>query len=235
LAGPVLERLAELVRQMKRGYEFVDELRQQPKGTIRWAEYAKHSVCHGMLQMVPCRYPDLGADPHLSRAIRWTVERVNRELRGVAGRDWIAADLMIKATRLLQLLQHVVSERPREEQLRHVVAGGFLGDVLRNGLQAIGWVVEERGLGGLDTSDGLAWTLSLERLWEQYVEASYREEARRTGAAVRTGEKGETTFPLRWSSGGTRSMTHLVPDLVLQKGDELQVVDAKYKAHFIRT
>ena len=232
MAGPVLFRLAELVRQMKRGYEFVEETRGQPKGTIRWSEYARHSIAHGTPHRVPCRYPELGADPHLSRAIRWTGERVHRELSVVAGRDRIAGDLVARALTLLELLRHVVAERPREEQLRSMVMGGMIGEVLRRGLQAIGWVVEERGLGGSDTWDGLAWTLSLERLWEQYVEVGYRDQARRTGATVRSGDKGETTFPLNWSSPVGRSMTHLVPDLVVQHGDEVQIVDAKYKAHF---
>lgn len=230
--GARAARLAELVREMKRGYEFVDETRGQPKGTIRWAEYARRSLAHGTPHRVPCRYPELGADPHLSRAIRWTVERVHRELSVAAGRDRIAAELVARAMRLLELLRHVVSERPREEQLRSMVMGGLIGEVLRRGLQAIGWVVEERGLGGSDTWDGLAWTLSLERLWEQYVEVGYRDEARRTGATVRVGNKGETTFPLRWSSPAGRSMTHLVPDLVIQHADEVHIVDAKYKAHF---
>jgi hypothetical protein len=232
MAGPVLFRLAELVRQMKRGYEFVDETRGQPKGTIRWAAYARRSLAQGTPHRVPCRFPQLGADPHLSRAIRWTVERVHRELSAVAGRDRIAGDLVARALQLLELLRHVASERPREEQLRTMEMGGLIGEVLRKGLQAIGWVVEERGLGGSDTWDGLAWTLSLERLWEQYVEADYRNEARRTGATVHAGDKGETTFPLKWSSYAGKSMTHLVPDLVIQRADEIQIVDAKYKAHF---
>jgi 5-methylcytosine-specific restriction endonuclease McrBC regulatory subunit McrC len=108
-----------------------------------------------------------------------------------------------------------------------------LGETLRRGLQAIGWIVEERGLGGTDTSDGLAWSLSLEVLWEQYVEAHYRTEARMTGATVRVGRLGETTFPIRWNQPMQRSLSHLVPDIVLQRGREIHVIDAKYKAHFI--
>jgi hypothetical protein len=58
LAGPVLARLAELLRDLKRGYEFVDETRGQPKGTIRWAEYVRRHVPRGDLHHVPCRPMD---------------------------------------------------------------------------------------------------------------------------------------------------------------------------------
>ena len=100
LAGPVLSRLADLLRDLKRGYEFVDDTRAQPKGTIRWAEYASRHVPRGDLHHIPCRYPDLGIDPEIVRAVRWTLERLHSELARVGGRDRIA-------TTLVQLALHV--------------------------------------------------------------------------------------------------------------------------------
>ncbi|HZA33979.1 MAG TPA: hypothetical protein VE505_03570 [Vicinamibacterales bacterium] len=102
----------------------------------------------------------------------------------------------------------------------------YLADAIRRGLQAIGWIVEERGLGGTDTSDGLAWSLPLEVLWENYVESHYRSESRMTGATIRVGRLGETTFPIRWRQSLQRSLSQLVPDLVLQRAREIHVVDA---------
>src|SRR5438093_4373792 len=54
-----------------------DDTRAQPKGTIRWAEYASRHVPRGDLHHVPCRYPDLGIDPEIVRAVRWTLERLH--------------------------------------------------------------------------------------------------------------------------------------------------------------
>ena len=108
-----------------------------------------------------------------------------------------------------------------------------MADAIRRGIQAIGWIVEERGLGGNDTSDGLAWSLPLEVLWEHYVESNYRSESRMTGAKIHVGRLGETTLPIRWRQSLQRSLSQLMPDLVLQRGREIHVVNAKYKAHFI--
>jgi hypothetical protein len=233
LAGPVLSRLADLLRDLKRGYEFVDDTRSQPKGTIRWAEYATRHVPRGDLHHLPCRYPDLGIDPEIVRAVRWTLEHLHSELARVGGRDRIATTLVQLALHLMEQVKHVRSERPRPETLHQIlVTNPYLADAIRRGLQAIGWIVEERGLGGTDTSDGLAWSLPLEVLWEHYVESHYRSESRMTGATIRVGRLGETTFAIRWKQAFQRSLSQLVPDLVLQHGRDIHMVDAKYKAHF---
>ena len=234
LAGPVLARLAELLRDLKRGYDFIEDTRAQPKGTIRWTEYARRHVPRGDLHHVPCRYPDLGIDPEILRAVRWTLERLHGELARVGGRDHIATTLVQLALLLMDKVKHARSERPRPETLHQIfTTNPYLANAIRRGLQAIGWIVEERGLGGTDTSNGLAWSLPLEVLWEHFVESHYRAESRITGATIRVGRLGETTFPIRWREPMQRSLSHLMPDLVLQRGRELHVVDAKYKAHFI--
>jgi 5-methylcytosine-specific restriction endonuclease McrBC regulatory subunit McrC len=80
--------------------------------------------------------------------------------------------------------------------------------------------------------DGLAWQLPLEVLWERYVEAMVRSEVQREGGELLLGRLRQTVFPLHWSTNTVRSMTHLVPDIVIRKGNAVRVVDAKYKAHF---
>ena len=79
--------------------------------------------------------------------------------------------------------------------------------------------------------DGLAWSLPLHRLWEAYVESVVRREAAATGGTVRVGRTGETRVPLVWTNAGHRSLGHLEPDVVVQKGRSVRIVDAKYKAH----
>jgi hypothetical protein len=234
LAGPVLARLADLLRDLKRGYEFVDGVPMQPKGTIQWAEYSRRYVPRGELHRLPCRYPELGIDPEIVRAVRWTLERLHSELTRAGGRDRVATTLIQLTVQLLEKVIHARSERPRPETLQQILSTNpYLADTLRRGLQAIGWIAEERGLGGTNTSDGLAWSLPLEVLWEQYVESQYRIEARISGATIHVGRLSETTFPIRWSQPFRRSLSQLVPDMVLRRGREIHIVDAKYKAHFV--
>src|SRR5262249_5893832 len=121
---------------------------------------------------------------------------------------------------------------PSRAQLDHLASGDRVMEIsLRRGLEALGWIVDERGLGGGREMDGLAWAAALDSLWERYVEAAVRLQATRCGGPVRVGRSRETLVPLDWSDPSHRSMGHLLPDIVVTYRDRIDVVDAKYKAH----
>jgi 5-methylcytosine-specific restriction endonuclease McrBC regulatory subunit McrC len=80
--------------------------------------------------------------------------------------------------------------------------------------------------------DGLAWALPLDRLWEDHVSAKVEAQVRQEGGTLRLGRRGETVTPLHWSSPAYRSLSHLLPDIVVTRPDSVWVVDAKYKSHF---
>jgi 5-methylcytosine-specific restriction endonuclease McrBC regulatory subunit McrC len=98
-------------------------------------------------------------------------------------------------------------------------------------LEAIAWIVDERGLGGGRELDGLAWHLPLDQLWESYVESVIRAEVAIRGGEVKVGRLGQTVFPLHWSDPTHRTLGHLVPDIVVRRNRSVEIVDAKYKAH----
>ncbi|MFC1924751.1 hypothetical protein ACFLXA_05265 [Chloroflexota bacterium] len=232
LAGPVLARLDSLLRSMAPGYRQAEEVILRPRGHIIWTRYISHSLSRGVWHHLPCRFPDLATDPLLRRYIRWALERLHHDLLEVGGSDPIALSLATLAIRLIELLADVTPLMPHHEELeRRVVGSHILGEALRRGVEAIAWIADERGLGGGNERDGLAWILSLEKLWESYVESVYRREAADTGGEVRVGRLGETIFPLNWSDATHRTLGHLVPDLVIKRGRSVQVVDAKYKSH----
>ena len=222
----------QLLRSLGRGYEVRDETRQTPRGHIIWPRYLAESMVTGRWHCLPCRFPDLTQDPYLRRSIRWALERVRAELLAVGGRDLISHQLSDVARLLLTRLLDVAPVRPRAGDLERRLQLGTLGDpLMRRGLQALGWVVDERGLGGGRELDGLAWQLPLDQLWERYVEAAVRREAANEGGEVLVGRLGQTTIPFHWSEPGLRSLGHLVPDIVVRRGRSIVVVDAKYKAH----
>ena len=233
LAGPVLARLNEMLRDLTKGYEEKEEIRTQPRGKILWPRYIGHHLSTGRWHRLPCRYPNLDADPRVQGFVRWTLERIRRMLEGVGGTDPIAHSLATVATRLIESLAAVKPLRPTRSEIAtltstsHVVRQAFLA-----GIEAVSWVVEERGLGGGQELDGLPWTLALDELWERYVEAVYRKEARLNGGEIRTARSRETTVPIRWSPPSHRSLSHLIPDIVIRRGRVVHIIDAKYKAHF---
>lgn len=231
LAGPVLTRLAGLLSSLRRGYRIEEQALAHPRGRIVWTRYLRESMVRGKWEQLPCRFPDLANDPKLRRMIRWGVERIRQSLLLASGGDAIARYLIAAADDLLYQLRDVVPLMPAHDQLTHL-GGTRLTDVfLRDGLQALGWIVDERGLGGGREMDGLAWSMRLDELWESYVEAVVRREVAATGGSVRIGRKRETVFPLDWSDPSHRSMGQLVPDIVVFRGHSVHIVDAKYKAH----
>jgi hypothetical protein len=164
--------------------------------------------------------------------LRWGVDRVRADLMGVANGDATSRLLVAVADDILRHLSDVSPLAPRRDELRRFADLGTAVDVaLRHGLEALGWVVDERGLGGGREMDGLAWALPLEQLWEHYVEAVVRREVAASGGLVRVGRKRETVFPLEWTDPSHRSLGHLVPDIVVLRGNSVHVIDAKYKAH----
>jgi len=232
LAGPVLARLSDLLRSLRRGYRVAEEVLRRPRGQVVWHRYISESIGRGKWDQVPCRFPDLASDPKLRRMIRWGVERVRRELLVVSGGDAIARTLVAIADAVLVNLSDVIALVPARDELRRLADTGTVLDVfMKNGLEALGWIVDERGLGGGREMAGLAWALRLDELWERYVEGIVRSEVAMSGGSVRVGRKGETVFPLEWTDPSHRSMGHLVPDIVVTNRNAIQIVDAKYKAH----
>lgn len=232
LAGPVLARLEALLRSLTPGYLEAEAVLLQPRGGVVWKSYIGTSFARGAWHHVPCRFPDLSTDPTLRRHVKWALQRIHRDLLRAGGTDVVALSLAALAVRLMDSLADVAAVMPRKEELdRRMMGNRVLGNALLRGIEAIAWIVDERGLGGGSERDGLAWMLPLETLWESYVESVYRREATDTGGEVRVGRLGQTLFPLHWSDPTHRTLGHLVPDVVIMRGKSVQVVDAKYKAH----
>jgi len=232
LAGPVLSRLEGLLKTLSPGYRHIEETTSKPRGRILWSDYVSKSLTCGQWHQLPCRYPDLDTDPVLRQYIRWTLERLKRDLSLVGVGDPVALSLVGVACRLLDSLSDVTPLMPRRDELDRRLGGSRLANQwLRYGIEAIAWVVDERGLGGGSERDGLSWVLPLARLWEDYVESVYRREVAQYGGVLKVGRLRETVFPLEWSDATHRTLGHLMPDMVIHKGNSVQIVDAKYKAH----
>jgi hypothetical protein len=75
----------------------------------------------------------------------------------VGGTDPIARLLVAVADKLLEQVRDVLPLTPSRSQLERLAAGDRVTEMsLRRGLEALGWIVDERGLGGGREMDGLA-------------------------------------------------------------------------------
>lgn len=80
--------------------------------------------------------------------------------------------------------------------------------IFLDGLQAIEWTVDERGLAGLSDLDGIAWSIPIDQFFEAWVETVIRKVAQRVGGRLKTGRLRETVSPLAWEppyAGSQRS------------------------------
>jgi hypothetical protein len=129
-------------------------------------------------------------------------------------------------TERARALQHDIGEGPLRRPLTTIapVFDGFVADAL----EAMGWVADERGLGGARALDGLAWDLEVADVWEAWVRGFANALAPQLG--LRQPGVAEARRPLRWE-GSVASMGSLAPDVGLIGNHRVVWIDAKYKAH----
>jgi 5-methylcytosine-specific restriction endonuclease McrBC regulatory subunit McrC len=102
----------------------------------------------------------------------------------------------------------------------------------REGLQAIEWTIEDRGLAGISDLEGIPWRMPMEQFFEAWLEVVFHNVAREIGAQVRTGRKRETVHAMHWEPSYVGAQNSLIPDLWLDCGATTVIVDAKYKRHW---
>jgi hypothetical protein len=222
LAAPVVRRLEAFLRHRKRGFTEREEVRQSPRGRVDWSVWATTHVPSGRWTTLPCRYPEPDDDPELMAAVRWTLGRLDDEL--AVFHEATAARLLRARVYDLQVQVGPGQARRPSSDFQSLRGSGWIAEAT----QAMGWIAEERGLGGSRILDGMSWDLPIDEVWEAWVDAFISDLAPRCGfTALR---RGNTTHELNWSTR-TRSMRMLVPDSGLRGPDRLVWVDAKYKAH----
>ncbi|MGH9629066.1 MAG: 5-methylcytosine restriction system specificity protein McrC, partial [Bryobacteraceae bacterium] len=184
------------------------------------------------LLSIPCTFPDLREDRLLKGAIRHTVERQLRALETQKEHGAFVHRLIEFGQQLLRRVQAVPVFVPASTTLGVWLQRPMRTDQFVDGLQAIEWTIEERGLAGLSDLEGIPWTMPMDQFFEAWVETVFRIVAQRTGARMRIGRKRETTHPVNWDPPYTGSQKSLVPDIWLEWDSTTLIVDAKYKRHW---
>lgn len=231
LASVVLHRLQRLLEVSSRRFEVIEEDRRAPRGAVDWETYATKRLPHGRALAVPCRFPDLRDDEEMRSAIHWTVRRQREALLAAPSGGRVVRELVAICERLFAQLAGSPPKPPtlrlrRSWQRQPTKARAFL-----EGIDAIDWTVDERGLAGLSDLAGLSWRLDMEVFFEAWVEAIAAHTAERVGAHLRSGRMQSTRVPLDWRPAYSGSQRSLVPDVVLERSDVVIVLDAKYKQH----
>lgn len=228
----ILSRLKALLDSLDRRFEICRETRRAPRGTVDWTEYATKSLPNASWLSIPCTFPDLRDDRFLKGAIRYCLERQIRALETQKEHGAFVHRLIEFGQLLLHRVQMVPVYVPAAATLGVWLQRPMRTEQVMDGLRAIEWTVDERGLAGLSDLEGLPWTMPMDQFFEAWAETAFRIVARQTGAQVRVARKRETTHPLSWEPPYIGSQKSLIPDIWLEWDSTTLIVDAKYKRHW---
>lgn len=231
LSSVVLTRMEALLDSLQRRFVVATADLRAPRGQVDWTAYATTRFATGRALSVPCSYPDLRDDDELRGAIHWVVRRHRDALLGQISAGLVVRRLLALCELLLARLSGSQPRMPQPAQRGSWSRRSVHPRVFREGLQAIDWTVDERGLAGLSDLAGLAWRMDMETFFEAWVEAVAEDAARRVGARLRAGRRAETRVALDWQPPSAGSQRSLIPDVVLERSDVVVVLDAKYKRH----
>ena len=232
LSFMILARLKVLLDSLERRFELTIETRRAPRGRVHWAEYATRSLHYAKFLSIPCTFPDLRDDRLLKGAVRHTVERQLRALETQKEHGAFVHRLMDFGQQLLRRVQNVPVYVPSSTMLTTWMQRPMRSESFIDGLQAIEWTIDERGLAGLSDLEGIPWTLPMEQFFEAWVETVFRLVAQRTGSQIRVGRTRETVCAIHWEPPYLGSQKSLVPDIWLEWESATLIVDAKYKRHW---
>jgi len=232
LSFMILVRLKALLDSLDRRFETVYETRRAPRGTVRWTEYATRNLPSAGWLSVPCSFPDLRDDRFVKGAIRYSAERQIQALETQKEHGAFVHRLIELGQQLLRRVQMVPTCVPSSVTLHTWLHRPMRTESFIDGLRAIEWTVEERGLAGLSDLEGIPWTMPMDQFFEAWAETIFRVVAQRTGAQVKVGRKRETTQPMNWEPPYIGSQKSLVPDIWLEWDAVTLIVDSKYKRHW---
>jgi 5-methylcytosine-specific restriction endonuclease McrBC regulatory subunit McrC len=228
----VLARLKALLDGLQRRFELTTEALSAPKGNIDWTQYATRQLPRGNFLSVPCTFPDLRDDRDLKGAIRFAIEKQLRSLETQREQGAFIHRLIALAESLLRKVDAVASRRPARSDFDRWLRVPMRTDTFAEGLRAIDWTVEERGLAGLSDLEGLPWTMSMNHFFEAWVETVMRSVARQMCGTLKVGRRRETVSPLSWDPPYLGSQRSFIPDMILELEGTSFIVDAKYKRHW---
>lgn len=228
----ILMRLKALLDSMSRRFEMVKELRDAPRGSVRWSEYATGFVSSGKFLSLPCEFPDLREDRHVLGAIRCALEKQLASLESQRVHGSFVHRLIDFCAGLLQTVQHVPKYYPSASTLISWLRRPMTTTHLMDGVKAIEWTLEERGLAGVSDLEGIPWTMPMEAFFEAWVESVFGVVARQTGGNLRAGRLRETVHALSWDPPYLGSQKSMIPDLWLEWSSTTLIIDAKYKRHW---
>lgn len=232
LSSVILDRLHEMLEQLDRRFEMDELYRSKPKGTVDWVDYAQKQVPKGRFLNFKCRYPELQKNREMKSMVHFALKKQRQSLETQRDAGIHVLQLIDYCNQLIQKVAGCTPKRPNNLQVDQLQSSLLQAKAIDRGLQAIVWTTENKGLAGLGDLSGLPWMMSMEELFESYVESVIEKIVQRTGGTLKSGRQRETVTPISWDPPFLGSQNALIPDLIIEKEEQVYIFDAKYKDHW---
>lgn len=232
LSATVLIRIELLLSKLNRRFEFAERDLNAPRGALVWGSYLQNRIPQARFLSVPCRFPDLTDDKFLRGFIHYALRKQLASLESQRSAGVVVLRLLDFCRSLIIKVADAPPAPPASSLVDTWFRGAVRSEVFRNGLEAIDWTVDDRGLAGLTDLHGLPWVMSMDAFFEAWIETLIALVAKRIGGILRSGRRSETTVPISWNPPYLGSQRSLRPDIVLDRESSTLIVDAKYKQHW---
>ena len=232
LSTTVLLRLQRLLDRLERRFDFTEEDLLAPRGQVQWSRYATEKIPRAQFLNVPCRFPDLRDDRELKSAIHYTLRKQLSSLQSQRTASVIVLQLLTLCQGLLERVHDVPAVQPSLQFINRWLRSNLTTEVFKQGIQAVEWTIDDRGLAGLGDLQGLPWVLPMDQFFEAWIETVVGQMVRFSGGVIRSGRERKTITPLSWNPPYLGSQRYLLPDLIVERENETIIFDAKYKSHW---
>lgn len=233
LASVIIMRIELMLKDVARKYEPRREILRTPRGRIDWGRYASVQVPSLRLLDIPCEFSELSDHRVLLGVVHHTVKKVYDELVGLVNDSAVVPGLLDRAKKILQRVAPYMPVRPTPQMFEACFYGKKVArESFTDGLEAMQWSAEGRGLAGLSDFRGLPWKMSISAFFEAFVEHVVEKVVSHTGGRLRVGRNNETVIPISWDRVRQATQKSLRPDFVIERDDEVIIIDAKFKSYW---
>jgi hypothetical protein len=232
LSSIILTRIKTLLNQLERRFELIHSVQPAPKGTVNWSDYAIRKIPNAKFLQIDCQFPDLRDDRSLKAAIHYTLRKQLVGLESQRNLTSAVLSLIDFCQSLIRRVATVPPQKPSPDMIQSWITGPLRLETFREGIQAVEWTVDDRGLAGLADLQGLPWVLPMDTFFEAWVETLVSQLSKQIGGVLQTGRKKETIAPIHWDQSFFGTQKYLLPDIVLEREDVTFIFDAKYKRHW---
>ncbi len=232
LASITLHRIELMLDQLNRNFSFIETDLPAPKGSVNWNQYATRCLPTLRLLDIPCKYPDLQDNDDLKSGIHYTLKLIMSSLQSQRTAGIYVLQLIELCYKLLLRVNSIMPKPPSSLAMQRWNSIPIRTEAFREGLKAIEWTIEDRGLAGLSNLQGLPWIMPMEQFFEAWIETIAGHIIRFIGGQVKAGRKRETITPISWDPPFTGSQKFLLPDVIIERENDIIILDAKYKQHW---